>query len=341
MGLYSPQISTKTMVPMCRQLASSYEAGIPILRALEMVSQQTGDRQAREVLERMGVRIREGASLGDAARAESKRLPTFFIALVATGEYGGRLDAMLRDLAQYYEDRLKLQRAVTGALVYPLFQLAAAWFLGSFALTLVGQLDVHSTTAFSFESFLAGYLRMQASATGVLALVLIASVVLARMGLLRYVIGWAGYHLWPFRNVARKFALARFFRSMSLLIGSGLNIKHCITNSAMVTVNPYVERDLLRAVPLVADGATLTEAFAVSRCLTPVSREMIHVGELSGRLEESCRKVSEYHIEEANHAVKVVTKLVGLIALLFVAGVIGYVIISFYVNLYGTMFDAL
>jgi len=94
-------------------------------------------------------------------------------------------------------------------------------------------------------------------------------------------------------------------------------------------------------VPLVAEGASLTQAFGASRSLTRVSREMLAIGEESGRLEESCRKVAEYHLEEASHAVKVVTKLIGLVALLLVGGIIGYVIITFYSKLYGNIMNAL
>jgi len=341
MGLFSSEISTKNMMPLCRQLGSAYEAGIPIVRALEVVREQTSDRTVRGVLERMQANIKQGESLGDAARAERRYLPPFFIALLSSGERGGRLDVMLRDLSSYFEDRLRLQRAVVSALVYPAFQLSAAWFIGSFALTLVGQLDLASTTAFNFEKFLAGYLLFQAGFLGLLGVTLIAAVIFARVGMLRYITGWAAYYIWPFRNVGRKFALARFFRSMSLLIGSGMHIKHCIIESAAVSLNPYVERDLLRAVPAVSEGATLTQAFGAARCLTPVSREMLAIGEQSGRLEESCRKVSEYHLEEADHAVQVVTKVLGLVALLFVAGIIGYVVITFYSNLYGKMFSVL
>ena len=337
MGLFSPQLSTKTMVPVCRQLATTYEAGIPILKGLELVSEQSGDKTAREVLRQMKENIQNGATLGESARQHRKHLPPFFIELLASGEAGGRLDLMLRDLAQYFEDRQTMIRRFIGAMVYPCIQLTLAWFLGTFALGLVGQLDVMSGTPFSFETYLTSYAKFQAKALLIFGLVVLLLAGLSYVGVLRWISGWLSNVVWPLRPISRRFALARFFRSMSLLVGSGMNIKSCVQNSAAITMNPYMQRDLLQAVPPLANGATLVEAFACTRYLTQVSREMIMVGEETGNLEGSLRKVSEYHLEEATHQVQVLTRIMGVLLLLAVAGIVGFVVISFYAKLYSGM----
>jgi len=339
MGLFSPELSTKTMVPLCRQLATSYEAGIPIVRGLALVSEQLQDRKARRVMVEMMESVQAGSTLGDAARKQRGYLPHFFIALLESGESGGRLDVMLRDLAQYYEDRLAMRRAIIGALTYPILQLAAAWFLGTFALRLVGQLDPMSMQPFDLGAYFAGYVWFQVKAMLVLGVLFLLCAFLSYIGVLRWIWGWFAYNLWPFNQVSRRFALARFFRSMSLLIGSGMHIRLCIEHSAVITLNPYVERDLRKAVPVVAQGGTLVEAFAGSKVLTRVAREMIHVGEETGKLEESLRKVSEYHMDEATHAVKVATRVLGVAIILVMALLIGYIVISFYANLYGNLMN--
>jgi type IV pilus assembly protein PilC len=345
MGLFSSQIALKKMVPLCRQLATSYDAGIPVVRTLEIVGQQQKDGKLREVLTLMRDSIAKGGTLGEATRAQSRYLPRFFIELVSTGETGGRLDVMLRDLAQYFEDRLEMQRQIVNAMTYPITQLVFAWYCGTFALGLVGKfagiLSDRSGKPFDLMGYVREYLVFQGKA-GLLALTAFAvCVLLARMGLFGYVWGAFATYMWPLSNVTRKFALARFFRSMSLLIGSGLRIDHCIINSAGVTTNPYIEKDLLKAVPLVRDGHTLVESFGVVRTLTPTAREMLHVGEVSGQLETSLRKVSEYHLDEATHAVAIATRVFSVLIGLVVAFVIGYVVIKFYTTYYGAMFDAL
>ncbi len=337
MGLFSSEISTKTMVPLCRQLATAYDAGIPILRSFEMVTNQSRDRRVKRVITDMSDDIKRGSTLGDASRAQSKYLPRFFIELIATGEHGGRLDIMLRDLADYFEDRLSIQREIRRALTYPAIQLMMAWFLGSFALMMIGSLDINSTEAPNLEAMFQKYAVLQVRAMIVAALVFAGCVVLARLGIFGWVWGAGATYIWPFSKVTQKFGLARFFRSMSLLTGSGLRIDYCIHSSAAVTANPYMQRDLLKAVPMVKEGASLVESFSQSRHLTPTAREMILVGEQSGNLEGSFQKVSQMHLEEASHAVSVMVRIMNVAIVLAVALVIGYVIISFYTKYFGML----
>ncbi len=339
MGLLSSKINTKNMVPMCRQLATTYDAGIPILRGLALVKESTQDRSAREVLQSIADQVKNGETLGGAARKHEKRLPAYFIELLSAGERSGQLAVMLRDLAAYYEDQLAMRRSIIGAMVYPIFQLSAAWFLGTFALRLISQLDFTGKTAFSFEAYLRDYFTFQAKAMLVFAIIVGVAIVLSRLGIFQWIWGWFATFMWPIKNVTRKFALARFFRSLSLLIGSGMHIRACIENSAAVTVNPYIQRDLLKAVPFVSDGATLVQAFSGSRTLTPMARQMLLVGEQSGNLEQALMKVSSYHLEEANHAVKVAMRVSNVFLLLAIASLVGYIYIKFFTTYYGNLMN--
>ena len=341
MGLFSAQVSTKEMVPLCRQLATTYDGGIPIIKSLDLVAGMARGSKARQVIRGLSEEVQSGSTLGDAARKQARYLPQYFIELLSAGELSGQLSAMLRDLADYYEDRLAMRRSLIGMMVYPCLQLSAAWFLGSFALRLIRSLDFTGKTRFDLIEYCIGYLWFQLRALTVAVSVFAVIVVLARMGVFKWIWGWVTNYLWPIKTVTRKFALARFFRSMSLLVGSGMNIIRCIENSAAIIVNPYIQRDLLLAVPRIDDGATLYEAFSVTRSLTPVAREMLFVGEQSGNLEDSLRKVAEYHLEEANHAVKVATRILGVVILLTMAGLIGYLYITFFVTYYGGMMEGI
>ena len=333
MGLFSPQISLKKVVPLCRQLATSYDAGIPILRGLEIVGSQNGDKRIREVTTQMGESIKRGSTLGEAARAQKRYLPTFFIELLASGEQGGKLDVMFRDLAQYFEDRLEMQRQIVRSLIYPFIQLSALWYIGTFAMGLLSKMQEfmrsEGRTSFDIMTYFHEYGVFQVKATLVFAAIFAVCVVLSRLGLFGYVWGLVATHVWPLSPVTRRFGLARFFRSMSLLIGSGMRVDHCIVSSAAVTANPYMQKDLIKSVPLVRAGHTLVESFASSRYLTPTAREMLSVGEQSGQLELSLKKVSEYHMEEAQHSVAIATRVMGVAILLLMGGLIGYVYISF------------
>lgn len=339
MGLTTSQISDKTLVPVCRQLATSYNAGIPILRSLALVEENTSDRRMKTVIREMSDAVRQGATLGDAAQMQGKYLPPFFIALVNGGEHGGRLDVMLKDLALYFEDRVAIKRSVSRAMTYPSIQLTICWFLGSFALRIINSLDFNSTTPFSLDDFFQAYINFQMKAMGVFAIIVVVCIILARMGIFRWIVAFFTTFLWPMRPVTRRFALARFFRSLSLLITSGLHIKTCVEQSAVMANNPYIEKDLLLAIPRIQSGMSLVESFAMSKTLTSTAKEMLYVGEESGNLDVTLRKVAEYHLDEANHAVNVAIKAFSTFIGLAVALVVGYIIISFYSKYFGMLND--
>lgn len=334
MGLLSSEISTKKMVPLCRKMAMSYESGISMLESLELRAQEGTDARLKKVLRQIHDDIRAGASLEDAVRAQSKYLSPFFVEMMATGEMGGKLSVMLRDLADYFEDRLKMQRQVIRSTVGPGLRLVASWFLGSFALRLVPQLSVLAldvgSEKFDVMSYLGEYGMFQLKVFGACAPLLVLVVILIRLGLFGWVSGVVTAHIWPLAPLTRKFALARFFRTMSLLVDSGMAIDKCILNSSAVTMNPYISKDLLKALPKVKEGATLDDAFKDSRHMTPTMREMLRVGEKTGKLGEALHKASDYSLEEATHAVSVATNVIDSVIVLAVSLLIGYIVYTFF-----------
>jgi type IV pilus assembly protein PilC len=343
MGLYSPIVSTKALLPVCYSLANTYHAGIPILRGLELAADQTRDQRLKQVLREMAHAIsQDGVTLAQAASAHRKHLPQFFIQLLSAGETGGRLDVMLRDLASYYEDRLRLKRQFIGAMTLPVCYLIIAWFLGSFALGLVFRLDFMDAGGVDFlMAYVHAWLRFQAIALGVFLGVFVASVLLGRAGFLKWIIGWVSNFMWPFKSVTRRFALARFFRSFALLVGAGVNIRDCVLGASATSANPYIQKDLEQALPHILHGETLTQAFATSKYLSPTGREALFVGEQSGNLDGALMKVAQIHQEEATHAMQVMNKILFVLVVLGVACAIGAVVITFWMKYFEALNDLL
>jgi len=296
-----------------------------------MARENARDAKTRTLLAEMHRDIKQGATLTQAARNQSKYLPKLFIELLNAGEVGGRLDAVLLDLAEYYEDRVAMKRSIMQTATYPVLQLIAAWFLGSFSLMLIGQ---RGQTGFSLDQYLTDYVRFQAAAMVFFTAAAAVFIVLARMGIFKWIWGWLATYLWPLASVTRRFAMARFFRSFSFLVGSGMPITNAIQSAAAVTANPYIERDIASAVPRVKSGVTLVEAFAPCRYFNRQTREMLRVGEETGKLEDAARKASEYQFQEAKHAVGIATRVGEVLITLAVATVVGYIVISFFSNLY-------
>lgn len=344
MGLFSTQISTKALAPVCRQLATSFGAGIPITRCLELVQEGTKDKEVREVIRDINVRIGNGSTLADAARTQSRYLPPLFIELLAAGEVGGHLDETLRDLSDYFEDRLALRREVIKKSAYPALQLFCAWFLGSFALGLARNMSFITkphTKPYTFSTHLWWYAGFQFKAFLVVAAFIAGCVLLSRAGVLKWIWGWVATKCWPLSAVTLRLAQARFFRSFALLVKSGAPIVQAVRRSAAASGNAYVEEDFLRAIPGINNGQTLVEAFRASEYLSRTAREMLRVGEESGKVDEALMKVAEYQHDEAVQALSVAARVGQVMITLIVGCVVGYIVISFYGNYYGRMMDEL
>ena len=343
MGLLSSEIPAKKLTPMFRQLATAYEAGIPLAQSFDLLKREQKDRKIRDLLTRMQDVIKNGGTLADAVSAESRYLPSYAIALIKAGEMGGKLDVMFRDLADYFEDRVEMRREMVRWMAYPIVLLCVTWFLGTFAIRLVLRLPdiLLGGAPFDLTSYFMDYFRFQAAAVVVCLLIVSVCISLARLGLFGWIWGLFATHIWPLAPITRRFALARFCRSMALLVDSGLGIEQCIYRSAAVTANPYIENDLVKAVPYVREGTTLTEALSGSRYLLPTAREMIYVGEQTGKLEDSLRKVSRWYLDEASHAAAIAVRVLYFIIYFSAAGLVLYVVYTFYSRLYGGMFDAI
>ena len=341
MGLFNSQLSTKSLVPLCRQLATAYDAGIPIVQTLDLVATNQKSPRIQEMLRTMQQHIRDGGSLADAAETQAHLLPPAVRALLAAGERGGRLDVLLRDIASYYEDRLEMRRRVLSVLALPMIELVAAWFLGTFALGIVRSLSSSLTSGFNFQAYLSHYAVFQAAALGVAGLIFLGAVLLTRSGVIGVFWGRVAYSVWPFSGLTQKLALSRFFRTFSLLLTSGLPVHRCIEQSAATCGNSYVEQELLRALPRVLEGESFTRAFAATGMMTNTARQMMSVGEESGKLDSVLRKVAQYHLDEASHALELAGKI-GRVAIILIVGlVVGYVVISFYGNYYGSILKSI
>jgi len=308
-GLFSSRLSTKRLAMLSRELSTLYRSGIPVLRSLELLSGHPGQRPLRAMLTRMASAVREGGTLAQAVRAEPKRLPLFFIEMVASGEQAGQLDAVLRDLAGYYDEQLAIRRDYVRGLVYPACIVVAAivvipYLKGVAISVFAGRGDV--------GSFTLRYMLGLGRRYGPPFVVLVA---LARLGILKWLWAPVGTYVWPFGPLTRKLAIARFFRSMAILLDSGMGLTRAIERSAVVTTNPWVRADLLKAVAAVQEGRTLEEAFAGAKYIPPMVYETLCTAEQSGTVVDGSNRAAKLLMEEFNHTLRSVARVVEGIAI--------------------------
>jgi len=322
------------MVPFCRHLATSHGAGIPILRSFDLVTRQSRDGRLKRVVSRMADSITAGSTLEQAAREQARYLPRFFVELVGAGEIGGRLEEIFDQLAKYYERMADLARRIRGRLIYPVF-------LVIFLIIVVNFMSALSQASTEFGVDFTKLGRVFVHNMGRLLLILgcalVVLVALSRAGLLGWVVGLISTFVWPLSPLTRKLALSRFTRSLGLLLRSGVPVTEALHKAAATTNNPYIERSLLRCMPAIESGGSLSMALSGCRYLSDMAREMIYSGEESGRLDQHLEKIADLHEAEAMQAAKNLVVVVGVLIYLAVAAAIGSFVIRFWVGYFNNL----
>ena len=315
MRFLTPRLRTKQMAVLCRSLATAYRGGIPLLRCLELAA---GGRKPRRVVHALTPvidAIRAGATLDEAVRGEADQFPGEFVEVMALGEQSGSLDAVLKDLAEHYEELLRAKRAIIQQLTYPLCVIIAAVVVIPY---LQGAVLFDGTIGAYTLRFAMGWVPFVQK----LLLAFVVYRIATRLQILRPFFDGARLFVWPLGQIKRRFALARFFRSLSLLLQGGLPVVACVRRAAAATTNQVMERDLLRAVPPVQEGASLSEALSRCRFVTPAAQRMIAMGERSGKLEETLAKTSALLLAEARHPLWVIISLLEALAILGIGGMV-------------------
>jgi type IV pilus assembly protein PilC len=314
------------------------------MKVIEHVGTHSKNTKVKRVLLSISNDLAQGETLAHATMKQSEFLSPFFANLLASGELSGNLDVMLNDLADYYEDKLAQGRKIKSQLAYPMILLIMCWFLGTFSIGIISVIMDGFNGGGGvggLKEYFGKYAQFQINAMIVFAALFGIAITLSRMGILRWITCYVTTFLWPLSTVTRKLGMARFFRSLSLMITSGLGIIPCITKSAQVTDNPYIEKDLMKSIPHIKNGQTLVESFRDSTLMTPLAFEMLAVGEQSGKLDEQLRKAAQYHQDEADHAIKQATTILTTLIMLGVFILIGAIVIYFWSNFYGGLMDGL
>ena len=309
------KLTTREMAALCASLANAYDAGIPLLRCLELVMDEGRRRRLVYALTPVMDAIRAGATLEQAVRGAAEHFPGEFVEVMALGDVSGGLGPVLADLANHFEEVLAVKRAIIRQLAYPICVLVAAfvvipYFQGA---VLAGGTVGEYTLRFvmSWVPFLQKLL-----------LGIIVYKIATRLKVLRPFLDGLRLKMWPLGQIKRRFALARFFRSLSLLLEGGLPVTTSLRRAAATTANVIAERNLLNAVAPVEQGASLSEALRQCRLIPRVALGMVAAAEKAGKVEESLARTAGYLLNEARHSLWVIVSSLEVLCFFFLGGLI-------------------
>lgn len=338
-----PKVKTKDVVVFTRQFATMIDAGLPIVQAIDILSQQHENPAMRKMLSDVKESVAAGGTLSDALAKHPKAFDPLFVNMVAAGETGGILDTILERLANYIEKAAKLRRQVKTALIYPGVVTAVA-----FIVTAVLLVFVIPTFKDLFSDFGA---TLPAPTRIVMALsdwtinnlyTIILALVLSFVFLKRFMATEKGkevlhplYLKMPvFGEIIRKVSVARFTRTLGTMLSSGVPILDALVICSRTAGNKVVEREILKARMEVSEGKTLVQPLTNSSIFPPMVTQMIGVGEQTGALDAMLSKIADFYEDEVDNAVGAMKQLIEPLMIVIIGTIIGGLVIAMYLPIF-------
>ena len=340
---FGESIKSRDIVIFTRQLATMIDAGLPIVQCLDVLATQSPNKKLRGVVRQLKEEVEAGSTFTDALRKHPKLFDDLFVNMVAAGDVGGILDNILHRLAGYMEKAMKLKSKIKGAMIYPATIVTVA--VGVTAVLLIFVIPVFAELFSSFgqalpapTQFVINLSNFTIAYFKYIALVVIAAVVVCRQFYKteagRLTFDEIFLQLPVFGDLIRKSAVARFTRTLSTLVSSGVPILDALAITARTAGNKVVERAVLQTRVSISEGRTIAEPLTQSKVFPPMVCQMIAVGETTGALDAMLQKIADFYEEEVDNAVANLTALMEPLVILFLGVVIGGLVISMYLPIF-------
>ncbi len=326
-----------------RQLATLVDAGIPIVGGLEAVADQMENKTLRDVVRQAKAAVEGGTNLTVAIAKQSTIFSPLFVSMVKAGEASGHLAEVLQRLATYLEKSAALQRKVKSACVYPAIVIAMAVLITTLLMLNVIPAFKEIFTSLNVELPLPTRILIAVSDCMVKGFipglgVLFLGTVLARRAL-KTVAGqrWRDrllLRLMLIGPIVRKVAVAKFARTLSTLIRSGVEILAALEIVSETAGNQIVADAVLQARTSIREGENIAGPLTASGVFPPMVVRMIAVGEQTGRLEDMLTKVAEFYEEQVDTAVSGLTSAIEPIIIAVLGVVVGSIVLSIFLPIF-------
>jgi type IV pilus assembly protein PilC len=339
---FGSKVSAEDVTTMTRQLATLIVAGLPLLRALELIHKQERNPHFKEVLGMIAESVSQGNNLSEALAAHPKVFDRLFVNMVKAGEAGGVLDKVLDRLAKFREKSQRIQKKVKSAMVYP-------GVVVSVAVVIVYILMVKVVP--SFQKLLSSQKLALPPLTQFV--VGISTALTDYWYVTPFVLfgGYYGMKLWLsspkgkeiFDRVIFKLpkiggfvqivSVSRFARTFGTLMASGVPILQAITITRDTLDNVVIASSLERVHDRVRDGEPLSIPLEQTGVFPQMVTSMIQVGEETGQLPEMLNRVADIYDEEVDNAVTALTSIIEPVLIVFLAVVVGAIVLAMFLPL--------
>jgi len=336
-------VNAKSLAVFTRQFSVMIDAGLPLVQCLEILGTQEEDKNFASVILATRGDVESGASLADAMKQHPKVFDPLFTNMIAAGEAGGILDTILKRLATYIEKAVKLKGQVKSAMIYPVAVIVIATLVVGVILWKVIPTFANLFAGLGAELPLPTRVVIAASN----GLVRFGPIVIVAIGAAGY--GFKQYYASPNgRRVVdavvlkmpilgvlmRKIAVARFCRTLSTLLGSGVSILEALDITARTAGNAIVEEAILTTRKSIERGETIAEPLKNTAVFPSMVVQMIAVGEATGALDTMLSKIADFYEEEVDVAVAGLLTLMEPLMIALLGGIVGGIVIAMYMPIF-------
>ena len=345
--LFEPfkKVKLGDLVIFTRQFSTMINAGLPIVRALYVLSEQTGNPKLNEVIVAVRKDVEAGLALSEALDKHPKVFGRLYTEMVRAGEVGGILDGVLLRIADQLEKDQELRRKVKSAMAYPVVVLILAILAASFMLIFIvpifatmfedlgGTLPLPTRIAMGISDIL----------TSIFGVFVYAGMGAAVFAFLRWKKTEQGRRIWG-RAVLRipakigetvhKVALARFARTLGTLTAAGVPILQAIEITATSSGNWVVENALLKSRDAIREGIPIYKPLEDEPVFPPMVTHMIAIGEETGNVDGMLSKIADFYDSEVDATVKALTSIIEPLMIAVVGGIVGGIIIAMYLPMF-------
>jgi type IV pilus assembly protein PilC len=337
------KVNSKNLAVFTRQFSVMIDAGLPLVQCLDILGNQEEDKSFSGVILQTRSDVEGGASLADAMKKHPKTFDPLYTNMIAAGEAGGILDTILKRLAVYIEKAVKLKGQVKSAMIYPVAVIVIAGVVVTVILWKV------------IPTFAALFAGLGAELPLPTRIVIAMSNGLVRFGWIGLIVlgalGWGLKQYYGTTNgrrvvdrvllklpvlggILRRIAVARFCRTLSTLISSGVPILDGLDITARTSGNAIVEEAILITRRSIEQGETISAPLKETNVFPSMVVQMIGVGEATGALDTMLGKIADFYEEEVDAAVAGMLTLLEPLMIAFLGVIVGGIVISMYLPIF-------
>ncbi len=332
---FAKPIKARDYSVFARQFVSIISAGVPIIKALEMIIEQTEHKELKKGLQESKVLVEKGEKLADAMRNQGKTFPALFINMVEAGEASGSLEIALDRMATHFEKEAKVKALIKKALIYPIAVGVVALAVVILMLVVVipsfmkmfedmnMKMPAITMAAKSMSDFM---VQRWYIVLGVIALLGILFTTFKNSAKGKELIAKVSLKLPLFGKFIVKGACARFARTLSTLLAAGIPLMDAIEITARTMDNLMIKKILLNAKEEVARGVPLSVPLTASGIFPPLVCHMTKIGEETGNIEQMLVKIADYYDEEVEISSQSLTAAMEPMIIVVLALIVGLLI---------------